>query len=251
MRKRISAERLIRDESGFEATPEAGTIIILASFCIFLILAFGALAIDILRLEGARARIQAVTDAAALGAALQLRTAYNSGRWFLGAYTDPALEARQGWDASKQALFAFIKGNAIPSLNAAALEVANSSKTQNSLTYSAANNYSYVIYDFPDIRIKVQRGMFEKDSGGNLRFVSLEIGDGHIDSSRRCIPDASMPSCSPPNPGDPLPTVEQIANAVKVEVTVKRFGALLGHVLGISSFRNLTHVSIGALDQDG
>lgn len=239
---------------------EEGAVLILSIFIIFLALAFAALLVDILRLEGVVAKLQAIRDAASVAATYELRTAKSGNYWRpldVGNDSEDDLNARNGWDRVSMAFFATLNANRVSGLQQQTFQPCvgcpNGATGRSFPTGSSTGdpNYAFRSYSFDEVDITFERGVYERPSAtAAKKFYSFDSHAAVINGSTLCT--VLTGSDRPPSCVDPVTLraypVASIANAVQVTLTYKGASPVLANLLGWSFISDLEGASLSALD---
>jgi len=256
---------------------EHGAAIVMVYLAISMFIFMTVLFLDIPYMERLGRNLQKAVDAAAIAGAVQLtrRTAVNPP---LSTQADSGTRLI-GWRASKHAVAAFLKNNPIvgADLNFDIIGTTVGSGTIQPVL--DRNNWQYPEYSWTNgslsYSVTITRGVYERPNPGTFDFVNTQIfypvetGDlsrGTTADSLNCIQSApplptscaanaaiynaaALPSYNDPElgPGNPMPAysgtgnprVIDVANSVRVTLTVSGVPTLFAKIFGFNSFTSV------------
>ncbi len=213
------------------------------------ILIFSYLALrfwDIPYLERVGQSMQSAAEAAALAGSTQLmaRTA------MIPTTTDPDnTRRRDGWIFAKQAAIAILKqnhiygiaGNPFLGLGTTAIGTGTDSIDESLATYTLS--YSYEVFPIPNGSVTITRGVYQRPTSSAAiaqNFYPIEDGDSPTRVGLLCATAANLPTeCLPTN----TLHVWDVADSVRVQITINKVPTLFGKLFGINSFVSITRTA--------
>ncbi len=146
---------------------ERGSFLTIAIFILPLLLIFTALLIDTLLLERIGRSLQRTADAAALAGALELRP----------EITDVD-QQRLGWLRAKRATFALLRNNDIFGDDDSIRTAATFGMTSGTVDQQddPAEPYKFTNFQFPNLEVIIERGIWWDDGSGTMVFDTMETG---------------------------------------------------------------------------
>ena len=214
------------------------------------ILIFSYLALrfwDIPYLERVGQSMQSAAEAAALAGSTQLmaRTAM-----ILPALPGPDIPRRKdGWIFAKRAAIAILKqnhiygiaGNPFLGLGTTAIGTGTDSIDESLISYRAS--YSYEVFPIPNGSVTITRGVYQRPTSSAAiaqNFYPIEDGDSPTRNSFLCATAANLPTeCLPAN----TLHVWDVADSVRVQITINKVPTLFGKLFGINSFVSITRTA--------
>lgn len=221
---------------------QRGAVLILAAFLLVVIFAIGALIIDLLRVQRASRTLQRAADAAALAGASQLRRTIDTTN---GTIDD--------WKRSKRAVFAALRSNPVfgdfgEILNSGEFGIEGGSPPRGyppDVTYEDPDShYAYSAYDYPNLDVDIERLFYYRATDTtSIRELVLEGRDWCGNPSpppELMVPISNCCLASTPT--------FQVANAVRVTLTLKRLPLFFGRFVGLESLTTLSRTALGTAE---
>lgn len=204
---------------------ERGAIIIIVYLSLLAFLTFSVLVLDIPYLERTGRSLQRAVDAAALAGTTQL-----------------SRKNLLGWRSAKRAALLALQENGIAGTDWPTIDLGTLSGTYGSeedeMWEPAAGGYQYIEYTAGGTRklkIRFDRGIYQPPETWTVNtkiFWSLEEGQPARDANDKCRQvDADGPTACAS-----LPWFYEVADAMRVTVTLENIPTLMGKVLGLTSF---------------
>ena len=225
---------------------QRGATLVFAMLLLVVIFAIGALIIDLLRIERASRSLQRAADAAALAGASQ----FNRATGFFSSDVDA-----EGWRRAKRASLVALRMNPVfgDSEEILQSDAFGAPGGPDQDTNFEASEYGFTEFEFPKLKVRIQRifyfrEIFPPPPPQEARPVEYGL-EGRLHGT--CNPDDTA-TISPPGVPDGCCTgsimVCQVANAVRVTLTLKSLPLLFGNFVGLSQLTTLTRTALGSAE---
>lgn len=214
---------------------ERGAVLIIGLMLILFFLFIAALVLDIARIERVTLDLQQAADAASLAGAAVLKP-----------NPDSSLEASEtlGWRAAKVLAFRLLGRNSVFSdgheVNGGPLAASSCTDLPTPI-YDTSDTWKCIEFDYPNLIVRIERGIYYNDGSGQLLFSSMEnLPDCCAQSPCRdhvAYCSSSGVTAEPP----------QVSNAVRVALTLKRIPTIFAGILHVGDVRLITRQAVSSL----
>lgn len=211
---------------------ESGAVLIVGLMLILFFLFIAALVLDIARIERVTLDLQQAADSSSLAGAAVLKP-----------NPDGALSQDEtlGWRAAKVLAFRLLSRNPVfsDSHEVSSGPTAGSCNDLPAPIYDVSDTWKCVEYEYPNLIVRIERGIYYADSGSQLIFSSMEnLTDCCAQSPCR----DHVAFCSGGSGASP----PDVSNAVRVSLTLKRIPTIFAGLLHIGDVRMISREAVSS-----